>query len=365
MEQMTSKERITAAIEGQPVDHLPFCPFLAYVWEHMPKEIQDAGQLAFLQEIGADPMWRGAPCAVKQEMPGVEIRRRDEIDRVSVETMTPVGTLHSVWIKSKAGNTAFLFEHPVKTEEDFKIALWIEEHTVLTFDPTEMNEHLMGQGREGLSIGMLLPRGKTAFQSMVEHHIGTVELVYALADFPETVETLWQAMVANDLKATRISLEAPYQYYITWEDSSTQNYSPALYAKYIAPEILGFCEILGESGKSYIQHACGHVKDLLPHMVASGVKAVESISTFPTGNVTLKEARESIRSGLGIIGGIEPTRFLNSSMEELEVYIEQVIEDGSGGPFVLANSDSCPPGVTVDKFRLGSQIARRTTGMHT
>ncbi|MHB0856013.1 MAG: uroporphyrinogen decarboxylase family protein [Anaerolineae bacterium] len=359
MEQMTPKERITAAIEGQPVDRLPFCPFLAYVWEHFPKEIQDAGQLAFLQEVGADPMWRGAPCAVKQSVPGLELRQEDQVDRVSVEAITPVGTLHSVWIKSKAGNTSFLFEHPIKTEEDFKIALWIEEHTVLTYDPTEMDEHLTGQGREGLSIGMLIPRGKSAFQSMVEHHIGTVELVYALADFPETVETLWQAMVANDLKAARMSLEAPYQYYITWEDSSTQNYSPALYARYIAPEIQTYCQVLAESGKSYIQHACGHVKELLPHMVSGGVKAVESISPFPTGNITLKEAREIIGSGFGIIGGIEPTRFLNSSMEELEAYVEQVIADGSGGPFVLANSDSCPPGVTVDKFKLVSQIVRR------
>ena len=34
---MTSKERILAALAGQPVDHIPFCPFLAYVWEHLER----------------------------------------------------------------------------------------------------------------------------------------------------------------------------------------------------------------------------------------------------------------------------------------------------------------------------------------
>ncbi len=41
---------------------------------------------------------------------------------------------------------------------------------------------------------------------------------------------------------------------------------------------------------------------------------------------------------------------------------KQVIADGRGGPFVLANSDSCPPGVTVEKFRLVADIARNCTG---
>jgi len=36
---MTSKERIVAALNGDPIDYTPFSPFLAYVWEHLPKEI--------------------------------------------------------------------------------------------------------------------------------------------------------------------------------------------------------------------------------------------------------------------------------------------------------------------------------------
>jgi hypothetical protein len=45
-------------------------------------------------------------------------------------------------------------------------------------------------------------------------------------------------------------------------------------------------------------------------------------------------------------------------MSELGAYVEQVIADGQGGPFVLANSDSCPPGVTVEKLKRVADIAR-------
>ena len=50
---MTSKERIAAAMQGEAVDHVPFSPFFAYVWEHFPQEIREQGQLAFYQRIGA------------------------------------------------------------------------------------------------------------------------------------------------------------------------------------------------------------------------------------------------------------------------------------------------------------------------
>jgi len=166
-------------------------------------------------------------------------------------------------------------------------------------------------------------------------------------------------MVANDLKAARLAMETgSYVYYLTWEDSSTQNYSPGQYDRYIAPEIAQWCALLETNGMHYIQHACGHLRHLLPLMKASGVMGVESISPPPTGNISLREAREVLGPELAIIGGIEPTRFLSLSMEALGPYVEQVIADGQGGPFVLANSDSCPPGVTVEKFALVADIAR-------
>ena len=360
MPTMTSRERLIAAIEGQPVDHLPFSPFLAYVWESFPTAIQEAGHLAFLQSIGADPLWRGAPCPVKVIPPEVATRRWEQGQRIYEDTVTPVGTLHREWIRtSEAGQqTAFLVSHPLKTEEDFKIQLWIEEHTRFELDLEPVREHLNGDGSEGLSIGMLIPRGKSAFQSLIEHYGGTEELNYALMDYPDTVTMLYQSMVANDLQAVRLAAQAPYDYFLTWEDSGTQNYSPRQYDRYIGSEIGAWCDLLAQSGKRYIQHACGHVHDLVLRMKQHGAHGIESISPPPTGNISIKAARAQVGDDFCIIGGIEPTMFLNLSLEELGPYVEQVIEEGLGGPFVLANSDSCPPGVTPAKYALVAEIAR-------
>jgi hypothetical protein len=359
---MTSKDRITAAIEGQPTDYLPFSPFLAYVWEHFPQKIQAMGQLAFHHLVGADPLWRGAPCPVRAALPeSVETQTKISGDQTVTRVFTPVGRLELVYRRSETGNTNFLVEHPLKTQSDFKVQMWLEEHTRLEFDASPVAAHLAGEGREGLSLGMLLPRGKSAFQQLVEHLVGTEELVYALADFPETVTELWEIMVARNLEAVRLAAPAAYDYFITWEDSSTQNYSPAQYDQFIGREIGQWCALLAGSGKKYIQHACGHVGALVARMQAHGVFAIESISPPPTGNIQISAARKLIGK-MGIIGGIEPTQFLNLTEAELERYVETVIEAARGGPFVLANSDSCPPGVTLEKFKQVAQIARRSQG---
>lgn len=356
---MNSKERITAALEGQPTDHLPFSPFLAYIWEHFPKTVQDAGQLAFHHKVGSDPLWRGAPCPVVAVPPSqMETRTVTTGDSTTTVVHTPIGSLRSVARQSRIGNTSFLVEHPLKTEEDYKIQTWIEENTNLEPNREAVAAHFAGEGREGLSLGMLIPRTKSAYQTMVEHLVGTEELIYALVDFPETVEHLWQVMVAKDLEAVRMAVASPYDYYITWEDSSTQNYSPSQYDAYIGSEIGAWCRILERAGKRYIQHACGHVADLVGRMKDHGAFAVESISPPPTGNITIQEARRITGSDFGIIGGIEPTQFLNLSEKDLPAYVESVIAEAQGGPFVLANSDSCPPGVTLEKFKLVAAIAK-------
>ena len=58
--EFTPKRRLLASIKGQQVDHVPFSPFLAYYFDFLPTQTQEKGELAYLEEIGADPLFRGA-----------------------------------------------------------------------------------------------------------------------------------------------------------------------------------------------------------------------------------------------------------------------------------------------------------------
>jgi uroporphyrinogen-III decarboxylase len=198
---------------------------------------------------------------------------------------------------------------------------------------------------------------KTPFQALVEHFVGTEQLVYDLTDYPEEVEALLEVMSARAMEAVQIAVESPAEAFITWEDSSTTNVSPRMFARYIAPEMTRWGEAVHAAGKLLLHHACGHVRDLLPIMAQEEIDVVESLTPPPTGDVEVWDAQKVLSpQAVGIIGGIEPTHLLNLDLDALRDYVEVLLERVQPRHFVLANSDSCPPGVTVEKFRLVTEI---------
>jgi uroporphyrinogen-III decarboxylase len=367
---MTARERLLAALRGQDVDRLPWSPFLAYWWEHQPRTLQDRGQIAFLKEIGADALLRGflSPFTVSNihgmndsvlpPPPGVELRQRSEDGDVRVWLETPVGTLTALSRGSEQGNTRFLIEHPVKRREDYKILSYIVERMVIEPHYGPVADQIAAVGEDGLCAPLISPFGKTPFQSLVEHWVGTEQLVFDLMDFPEEVEALLVVMSAKAEEAVRISAASPGQTFITWEDSSTTNVSPALFRRYIYPDMKRWAEIVHDAGKLLLHHACGHVRALLPIMAEEGVDAIESLSPPPTGNIEMWDAQAALNGAAGLIGGIEPVMFLTLEMDALRAYVENLLTRMDHRYYILANSDSCPPGVTVEKFRMVTEMVR-------
>ncbi|MDD4797035.1 MAG: hypothetical protein PHO66_04645, partial [Eubacteriales bacterium] len=148
---MTPKERLLAALTGQPVDRMPYSPFLAYWWEEQPKARRDAGQLAFLTHIGADPLLRGFGAAWKVDFPGVEITQATSQQRRVETWQTPVGSLLLGYQYSPMGNTWFLKDHPVSTAEDLKVLQWIYEHARIQYD-AGVDAEVERIGQDGLLL---------------------------------------------------------------------------------------------------------------------------------------------------------------------------------------------------------------------
>jgi len=372
--QMTSRERLLSAIRGQEVDRIPWSPFLAYWWEHQPKDIQERGQTWFLKKIGADALLRGfATPFISSDLlglkyydsvdiiPDCEIRYQNNGDDTQILHITPVGTLTTLTRYSAEGDTHFVIEHPVKQREDYKILSYLVKRMVIQPNYEPVQQAIDELGEDGLYMPLLSPFLKTPFQALVEHFVGTQQLVYDLMDYPEEVEALLAVMSERVMETVQIVIGSPAEAFITWEDSSTTNISPKLFARYIAPELNRWGRAVHAAGKLLIHHACGHVRDLLPIMAEEEIDMVESLSPPPTGNVEVWKAQEVLGSRVGIIGGIEPTHFLNLDMKEFRDYVETLLDRVNPRHYVLANSDSCPPGVSVEKFRLVTEIVSTRT----
>lgn len=348
---MQSRQRILAAIRGEATDRIPWCPFLAYWWENQPKAVTEPGMFAFMKSLGSDPMLRGMGSAWKLKQSGVEVRESVSGGKKQTVFETPVGSLTEISTYSPSGDTWFLTGHAVHNREDAKVLMWINEHRQVESNEQELNAQLDRMGDEGLMVPILGAECKTSFQSLVERWIGTEELCYMLADEPEVVEELLQVMREVSKKTVELSAQSRGEAFIFWEDSSTTNISPSMFEAFTAPEIDDWGNILHQGGKLLIHHACGHLKGLLPAIGRLPIDALESVSPPPTGNVTMAQARAGLPEHIALIGGIEPVFFENCTMEQLQAEVASLLAAQRGNRYVLANSDSCPPGVSLEKLQ--------------
>ncbi len=357
---MTTKQRILNAILGKEVDRVPWSPFLAYYWEHLTDEERACGQAEYLKAMGADPILRGFGQAFSVEQKNCTVTSWGDSRKSYTSFETKVGTITQEYTYSPSGNTWFLTGHPVETEEDFRVLQYITENQTVVPNIGGVEGLYRDIGEEGLIMPLLGVHYKTAFQSLVERWCGTENLTYALYDFPEVVQECLEVMWEKDQETVKASVNTSAEAFIFWEDSSTTNISPAMFETYTAPELRAWSKLLHDNGKLLIHHACGHLKDLIPAMCETGIDMIESISPPPTGNIDLPEAIAKMPDHVGLIGGIEPTFFQNCTLDQLEERVYFLLDAMKGKRFVLANSDSCPPHVEMEKFKLVSEIVKRT-----
>lgn len=272
---------------------------------------------------------------------------------------TPVGKLELGYRYVRESDSWFLVEHPLREETDYRTLIYLMEQITLQPNYRRFDETAEEVGGGALLVPLLCPGGKTAFQALVEHWAGTEQLVYSIMDYPELVQGAVVAMRRVNRDAARIAAQSSAEVFISWEDSSTTNISPDYYKNYILPEIDEWCEILHGEGKLYMQHACGHLHDLMPLIASSKIDCLESLSPPPTGNIEVAAARKILPAHIALVGGIEPTVLLNSSPAELAAYTSRLLAQTAGTRYVLANSDSCPPGVAVEKFKQLSTLVSR------
>ena len=361
---MTPRQRLLNALTGKPVDRVPWSPFLAYYFENLPSEIQQKGQLDYMESIGADPLMRGVNFSCFNWHYNGNINRREEVFSGGKREIfeTKVGSLTQTFYNSGVSGTWLLKGHPVKTEEDLKVLMYLYENMVIEPNTDEFERMNRELGERGLPLPLVGVMSKTAFQSMVEGWFGTESLAYALCDFPELVRECLEIMWEKDMETIKFANETSAEAVLFFEDSSTTNISPAMFEEYTLPEINAWGRALHASGKLLVHHACGHLKGLAPLIAKSEIDVLESVSPKPTGNIEIEDIAKILPERIALIGGIEPLFFENCTLEELEKRVRYLLGAMKGVRFVLANSDSCPPGVSEEKLRFVSRIAKEIQG---
>jgi len=229
----------------------------------------------------------------------------NETDR-KVTTETPVGKQVSVFRRSPNNAGIIHLKWEVESEDELKVATWRAENTSWEWDQ-ETYDRLQKEIGDLGAPTMYLPRMNV--QSLYIEIMGTQNGIYAIHDWPDTVEAYFRAIDESHDRLIDVINASPIDIINFGENIHAGTLPPDLFRKYHLPACQRRCERLHSAGKFVSSHWDGDCKPLLPFAQETGLDGIEAITPWPQGDVTLEETKEGLGDEMFLIDGIPAIYF--------------------------------------------------------
>lgn len=382
MPSMTSHQRILSALQGKPVDHIPFVPLIdTYTVLDMPEIIQHIellptsegywqGMLQALRAIGCDIMLRhvdvlkqpaGAPYlnGLGQFKPPVKTSAYWE-GTTHIETLeTPQGILTASWgFTERHGWIPHPLKHLVNNYDELQI--FNDALDYLSTEPLETNhENFLkaeaAVGDDGIATASL---NNTPLMELIEVSWGLENTYYLLHDYPQQVEATLEKIHQAQRRVVEQVAQSPAEVVIIYENTSSTLLSPTVFRHYCLPILNEYADILHAAGKIFLAHMCGKLRAFANDLTTSRLDGICDITPHPTGDFGLAEAAPML-PGKIVIGGIDPTTFVEPDLSLVEAQVTALIERVKPFPRVLLGSaDTAPRGTPLKTFQRINRLAQ-------
>ena len=127
------------------------------------------------------------------------------------------------------------------------------------------------------------------------------------------------------------------------------------YEEFVLPYEKMIIETIRNKGKKVYIHTCGSIGDRLETMCLSGTSGLECLDPEPLGNVDLKDAFDRIGKQVFIKGNIDSVNtLLNADDKKAEVDILEIMNIGKkyGNGFILSTACSIAPKVPTKRLEM-------------
>lgn len=377
---MSARERILAALQGKPVDRIPFAPLMDwYTIVDMPRALvaeaeargYNRGLLYISKEIGLDIMLRHVVavdrqrgdtpflCALGRFDDPVKCyaQRDDKIVREVLET--PVGTLSGTYgFTDRASWIPHPIEHFVNNYEELEIFHYATGH-LSEEQPTPTHDNFLAIERELGEDGVATASfSNTPLMYLIEMVWGLENTVFLLHDHREMVEEVMERLHRAQRRYVEALVESPAKVIINYENTSSTLLSRKAFRRYCLPYLNVYADILHGAGKIYLVHACGKLHSFIDDLREGRFAGVCDIAPPPTGDLPLDVAARELADKI-VVGGIDATLFIEGDDEKVELALTELLGRLKSRPGVmLGSADTAPRGTTVERFRLIRQLAQ-------
>ncbi len=350
---MTTRERITAVLEGEEVDRFPvWLKMLGANWRsYQPEPYRSMSDIDLLRAAGCDPMvWLGL--RAKGTAPHVTRKVTEENGtRVTIVT-TPDGALRGEE-RYDPGSSSW---HPTvfmaETPENLKKLQWLFRDTKYTVEPGSMeNARRRKKELEDEDAFTMSGIGPSPYMNLLQHLSGPVSTVYLMVDAPDLFRETIELMHADRMRNLKAALPGnPTDTFWLTENTSTTLLSPAVFRELCMPYLREYGELVREHGIYPVHHMCGTLNALLEMIDELPAAANEAYTTRPLGDVSLAEGRTRMPSK-AIIGGTNATGWLAPAERIVETVADDVAACPDRRKIFLTSAGVLPPLVSFEKAK--------------
>lgn len=363
---MNQRERLTATLNREPVDAVPWYADLTY-WHSAHERAGDLderycgadGLLRLHRDLGVGVYLFTPPLVRVIRDPERYRRETEQIEPGVTRTRisSPEGVLTTVSRELPGSGTSAVLEWPVKTVNDLAVVRsWYDAASYEpNYDEVLACDRTWGDAGHGIP---LTPR--TPLAALAAEWSGVTALSYLATDHPAELEQTIRAMESAEDELYRLTEAAPVPAVEIPDNLSAETmtglwlrYSRDYYRKRIAG--------LHRSGKLVGCHIDGTLGKLLGELVRAGVDFPESVVPAPVGDLELEQIRVET-SPETIIWGCVPGAMFAPPYEPDYVldFVRRAVQVlGSTGRLVMASADQVPPDGDITLVRrIGEELER-------
>lgn len=188
---------------------------------------------------------------------------------------------------------------------------------------------------------------------------GVINGAYLLMDFPELVRDIFRLMEKQEepiLEAV-CELRPPL---VHFADNLSSDTITGFYEELMEPGHRHRIARLHQAGIKCAVHLDGAVRGLLPKLARVGFDAVEALTPYPGGELPIERMRTAANDDRVILwGGVPGILFAPPyTWEDMQRYVEHVLECWAGTRFILGVADQVPPDGNIEFCRNISKLIR-------
>ena len=371
---MTSRQRLLATINGEPVDRIPVSPrYWRYATWKKSSGLELAKKFGFdYFEFGSAPLATplndlccGTVGALLPDVK-IDIQQQRQGDKTEVERTfhTPAGKLHDIQIQPDAGSVYGVGPNPelkeplVKTQEDVeRLAYLLPAPQCVMGNSLSAHELEAQVGDDGL----VAFRPTLGADDIVFGSLGAEQVMILSLTEPEMFNRIIEIVDDWHMQVMKVVLEDGWKLIFDsfFNFSLSTGWSPDFYRQTVAPMIKKHTDLVHDYGAKTIFYDDGKLTNTIDYIIEAGVDIIQTLTPPPCGDLDFNHLARTHGGKVCFNGGIDTVRMRFGTPEEIAGKVKELIDIfGDTGKFIIGTSDSIPEDTPEENMRALFDTAR-------